>query len=274
MKKTGFLFLCFALLFSGLAFAEPDFEGCTDHPLFTRMKNYYISACEKNFDQALIMINEEPDSPENLRPEGDKTFISYQYPESVGSSASYLQIRRNYQNAGKKLKAKILVDRDRYTAMQIDQNGSRIYVGLELFNDGRNISLTILEQKSMVQDVVANGESFTSDIKSTRHAAMVPMNSTENIGVDQPVNVGKDSNGNVEGNNAVAITTEYSLNGKKIALTADDEITFKTGSAKIIMKKDGTIIIEGKDIFIKGTGKINIKSSGDIVLKGSKITQN
>jgi len=266
MKKTGFFFLCFVLLSSGLAFSEPDFEGCTDHPLFTRMKNYYISACEKNFDQALILIDEEPDSPKNLRPEGDKTFISYQYPESAGSSASYLQIRRNYQKAGKKLRAKILVDRDRYTAMQIDQNGSRIYVGLELFNDGRAIGLTILEQKSMVQDVVVNAETLTRGIKSTGHASLMAMDSAETIDVDQPVNVGKDSKESVEGNNAVAITTEYSLNGKKITLTADDEITFKTGSAKIIMKKNGDITIEGKNIKIKG--------SGDIVLKGNKITQN
>lgn len=266
MKKTGFLFLYFVLLSSGMAFSEPDFEGCTDHPLFTRMRNYYISACEKKFDQALIMINEEPDSTNNLRPEGDKTFISYQYPESAGSSASYLQIRRNYQNAGKKLRAKILVDRDRYTAMQIDQNGSRIYVGLELFNDGQTIGLTILEQKSMVQDVVANTEAFTSDIKSTGHATWVAIDSTENIGVDQALNMGKDSKESVEGNKAMPITTEYSLNGKKITLTADDEITFKTGSAKIIMKKNGDITIEGKNIKIKG--------SGDIVLKGNKITQN
>jgi outer membrane protein OmpA-like peptidoglycan-associated protein len=40
--------------------------------------------------------------------------------------------------------------------MQIDKNGARIYVGIELFNDGRNISLTILEQKAMEQEITAN----------------------------------------------------------------------------------------------------------------------
>ena len=43
-------------------------------------------------------------------------------------------------------------------------------------------------------------------------------------------------------------------------------ITIKTGSAEIVMKKNGDITISG--------GKINIKGSGDIVMKGSKITQN
>jgi OmpA-OmpF porin, OOP family len=156
MKRLGFLFLGLALLTPALAFAEPDADGCKDHPLFTRMKNYYISMCETKFDQALILLNEEPDSPKNLKPEGDKTSLSYQYEETAGTAPSYLQIRRNYQNAAKYLKAKILVDRDRYTAMQIDRNGARIYIGLELFNDGRSISLTILEQKEMKQEITAN----------------------------------------------------------------------------------------------------------------------
>ena len=37
------------------------------------------------------------------------------------------------------------------------------------------------------------------------------------------------------------------------------------------MKKDGTIIIKGKDITIDGSGKINVKASSDVVVKGSKV---
>lgn len=156
MKKIGLLFAGFLLLVPALVSAEPDADGCKDHELFTRMKNYYIPDCEKKFDQALIMLDEEVDSPKNLKPEGEKTFIRYQIFESAAVVPSYLQIRRNYQNAVKVLKAKVLVDRDRYTAMQIDQNGTRVYVGVELFNEGRNISLTILEQKAMEQEITAS----------------------------------------------------------------------------------------------------------------------
>jgi OOP family OmpA-OmpF porin len=156
MKKLSLLFIGFILLIPVAAFSEPDANGCKDHPLFTRMKNYYIMQCENKYDQALIMIDEDPDSPKNLKPEGDKTFIKYQYEESAGKAPSYLQVRRNYQNAAKVLKAKILVDRERYTAMQIDKSGGRIYVSLELFNDGRSIDLTIVEQKAMEQEITAN----------------------------------------------------------------------------------------------------------------------
>jgi outer membrane protein OmpA-like peptidoglycan-associated protein len=156
MKRLSFLIFGVVLLAPMAAFAEPDADGCKDHPLFTRMKNYYIVQCEKKYDQALIMIDEDPDSSKNLKPEGDKTFIKYQYEESAGKAPSYLQIRRNYQNAAKALKAKILVDRERYTSMQIDKSGGRIYISLELFNDGRSINLTIVEQKAMEQEITAN----------------------------------------------------------------------------------------------------------------------
>ena len=156
MKRLSLLFIGIVLLIPAAVFAEPDADGCKDHPLFTRMKNYYIVQCEKKYDQALIMIDDDPDSSKNLKPEGDKTFIKYQYEESAGKAPSYLQIRRNYQNAARALKAKILVDRERYTGIQIDKSGGRIYISLELFNDGRNIDLTIVEQKAMEQEITAN----------------------------------------------------------------------------------------------------------------------
>jgi len=48
----------------------------------------------------------------------------------------------------------------------------------------------------------------------------------------------------------------------------------KSGSASIELKKDGTISITGKDIFVKGSGEINVKASGDIIMKGSEIKHN
>ncbi len=47
-----------------------------------------------------------------------------------------------------------------------------------------------------------------------------------------------------------------------------------TGDASIVMKKDGTITIDGKDISLTGSGQITAKASKDMVLKGQKILQN
>ena len=62
--------------------------------------------------------------------------------------------------------------------------------------------------------------------------------------------------------------------GKTVVIEAGDSITLATGSATIQMKKDGTILIKGKDITIQGSGKVNVKADSDIVMKGSNIKQN
>ncbi|MNN98843.1 hypothetical protein D3C81_2183410 [compost metagenome] len=62
--------------------------------------------------------------------------------------------------------------------------------------------------------------------------------------------------------------------GKDFSLSAGDSITLTTGAASITMKKDGTIVISGKNITIDGSGAIDIKANRNVVIKGQKILQN
>ncbi len=103
------------------------------------------------------------------------------------------------------------------------------------------------------------------------------------IGAGQTVSVGADLGETIGGSHSESVSKDRSASitgsdalkvGKTLAIEAADEIAIKTGSASIVMKKDGTITIEGKDITIKGSGKIVEQASGDMVLKGSKILQN
>ena len=48
----------------------------------------------------------------------------------------------------------------------------------------------------------------------------------------------------------------------------------KTGKSSLIMKKDGTIMITGKDISINGSGTVTAKEAGDVIIKGKKILEN
>ncbi len=62
---------------------------------------------------------------------------------------------------------------------------------------------------------------------------------------------------------------------KNILIKAGDQITLETGESKIVMKKDGTITIKGKDIkftasskfTVKATSKIDLKSDGTFSVK-------
>ena len=91
-------------------------------------------------------------------------------------------------------------------------------------------------------------------------------NSAESFGKNLSITVGKDNLVNIGGSHKESVEKDYQLDAKSITLQAKDQIVLKTGSAQIVMKKNGDITLSGKNI--------NVKGSGNVVLKGSKVTSN
>jgi len=98
-------------------------------------------------------------------------------------------------------------------------------------------------------------------------AITVSGNRTDEVKKNENITIGKTREVAVGENDSLQVT-------KKLEINAGDQITLQSGSASIALKKDGTILIKGKDITIEGSGKINVKASSDVVIKGSKISQN
>lgn len=48
MKRT-LLVIVAAVSLPVAALAQTDTDGCKDHPLLTRLENFYLSSCEENF---------------------------------------------------------------------------------------------------------------------------------------------------------------------------------------------------------------------------------
>jgi type VI secretion system secreted protein VgrG len=95
------------------------------------------------------------------------------------------------------------------------------------------------------------------------------------VGASQSIDVGANLTENVGGNRSSTIGKNETVRaGKTVTIEAGDQISIKTGKASIVMKKDGTISISGKDITVDGSGKITAKAAKDMVLKGKKILQN
>jgi type VI secretion system secreted protein VgrG len=92
-------------------------------------------------------------------------------------------------------------------------------------------------------------------------------NRTTSIGEAENLTIGKDRATSIAGKDELSV-------GKTLTISAADEITLITGDASIVMKKDGTITIKGKDITLDGSGKIAVKASGDVTVKGSSIKEN
>lgn len=103
----------------------------------------------------------------------------------------------------------------------------------------------------------------------------VGANCSLSVGSNLTTDVGSDETRSVGGGRTSSVGKDDTLNvSKNLKISAGDSISIVTGSASITMKKDGTIVIKGKDITIEGSGKINAKAGSDIVMKGSKILQN
>ena len=84
-------------------------------------------------------------------------------------------------------------------------------------------------------------------------------NQTEQIGKDETVSVGVNRTHQIGEDDTLSV-------GKNLSVDAGDQITIKTGSASIVMKKNGDITING--------AKITIKGSGNVIIKGQKILEN
>lgn len=98
---------------------------------------------------------------------------------------------------------------------------------------------------------------------------------TAKIGADDATDVGGAHALKVGKGSGIQVAEDSSIKvGKKLVIEAGDSITLKCGDASITMKKDGTIVADGKDITIKGSGKITVKADGDVIVKGSTINNN
>jgi type VI secretion system secreted protein VgrG len=89
---------------------------------------------------------------------------------------------------------------------------------------------------------------------------------TEKVGSNKTTDVATDFKETVGGQHVLTVAKEHVVKAKKIQFEAEDELSIKVGSAEMIFKKNGDILISG--------GKINVKGSGDVVIKGSKIAEN
>ena len=166
MKRIGYIWpsiLVISFLIVGVALAEADVIASKDHPLLTRMPDYYISHYNVSdfagFDPTVI-------GGKDVHWEGKVYSFGYSRKEG-GRPISMLQIVRNYETAIKQAGGKILGGDERRVAAEIRQKGALIGVYVEAFNDGRDYSLTIVESQAMQQEVVADAKAMGNDLANT-----------------------------------------------------------------------------------------------------------
>lgn len=170
MKRiiTGFIlsFLAISFIISSPLIAQEDSEGCQDHPLLSRMKNFYITSCEKfEYDSAEFYDAEDNE----YIIEGRKWIISYSLKEGFPPPGQ-LKVMRNYINAIKKIGGTILYDKGVY--MKVSRGGTEYWIYLWVNDDGSSYELTIVEKSEMEQEVVADPEALANDISTLGHVSV------------------------------------------------------------------------------------------------------
>jgi OmpA-OmpF porin, OOP family len=168
LSKTILAVLWAGTLLTGFSFAQQDVKGSSDHPLLSRMPNFYISRYDfKEFDR--LSFKDEKGKAIDL--EGKK--YSFVYTIKEGSQIpSILQILRNFQNAIEKIGGKKIYEDSINIYLKLERGGMITWVHVLGFGGGKAYNLDILEEQQMKQDVVADAASMASDIASSGKVAL------------------------------------------------------------------------------------------------------
>jgi OmpA-OmpF porin, OOP family len=155
------------LAFAGIGMAQkPDAKGSKDHPLLTRMPNYYIySYSEHEFDQEDVRIEDK-----TVSVEGRKYEIQYALNDGI-NPPSRLQVMRNYENALKSVGGVFTYRSNDRFHCKVERQAKRIWIVLNAYHP-ENYYLTIVEEQEMRQDVQAKPTEWMADISTTGHAAV------------------------------------------------------------------------------------------------------
>jgi type VI secretion system secreted protein VgrG len=98
---------------------------------------------------------------------------------------------------------------------------------------------------------------------------------TVSIGGARTESVGADETVSITGGQTITIGKGGAINvTEQLVIDAGDELVIRAGDASITLKKNGDIVLKGKNLTSDASGKVSLKAASDLVLKGSKISQN
>lgn len=157
----------FVLVGSAIAYAQTDRQGCTDHPMFTRMPNFYIGYCRESQFDRLDFRNEKG---KTVQVEGKLQYTEYRMKHGMTNPPSGLQILRNFENAMKKIGGVTVYQSGTSDLwLKLDKGGKTFYVYLRAPH-GETYYLTVVEKEAMMQEIVADAKRLMSDIQASGHA--------------------------------------------------------------------------------------------------------
>jgi OmpA-OmpF porin, OOP family len=168
VKTAVFILLSILSLSLPIIAQQKDDPKCKDHPLFTRMPDYWIHSCDQKEFNAYTFDAGEGKA---VQVEGQYWWIRYYPQAALKSKPSELQILLNFENAVKKLGGTVLSKGKSKEVLKLSKDGKEVWVEVATEFTGK-YGLIIVEKKAMAQDIVANADVFSEDLKTTGHSAV------------------------------------------------------------------------------------------------------
>ncbi len=151
MLRTPILLAC--VFFSAIVIASAeDEQGCSDHPLLTRVKGFSITECSnQNFGEEEMYYAED----KSRMVEGKRSVISYTLDDGA-TPVSEVQVRRNYSNAITRLGGNLIQEEKFDAYLKLEKSGNETWVRVQVFDGAAEYKLYIIEVEAMRQDVTAS----------------------------------------------------------------------------------------------------------------------
>ena len=254
-------------------------EGDMDQPIV--VGSVYNAECMPPYDLPANKTQSGVKSRSSLNGT-PANFNEFRFEDKKGSEQVFLHAEKN-QDIEVEHDETHWVGHDRSKTIDHDETTHVKHDRTETVDRNESISIGANRTESVGKDeTITIGGNRTESVAKDETISVGGNRSTavtkdENlsVGASRTTSVAKDDSLQISGNSKIEVGKDEEIQiGKKFALIAGDQIQLQTGDASIIMKKDGTITIKGKDIKISGSGKITIKADSDVVVKGSKISQN
>ncbi|HVO75794.1 MAG TPA: OmpA family protein [Ignavibacteriaceae bacterium] len=171
MKNLTAVIYTLIFCLTGLNFSrasEPDIKGSKDHPLLSRMPDFHISGYKDTEFDSYKFINQDK---KFVIVEGHKYYIEYKLDKGAAEPGE-LKIRRNVQDALKKIGGKVLYDDNfnRVSTIMLQKENKETWVEVRSYNNLYRLS--IVEKEIMKQEITADAEAMGNDINSTGHVSI------------------------------------------------------------------------------------------------------
>jgi len=148
--------------------ADQDAKGSIDHPLLSRMPNFFISEYKNTEFDSHRFIGQDKKA---VSIEGRKYYFIYRLNKGAEEPGE-LKIRRNIQDALKKIGGNIVFDDNfnKTSTIVLQKENKETWVEVRSYNN--MYKLAIVERGIMKQEVVANAEVMGNDINATGHVSI------------------------------------------------------------------------------------------------------